>query len=114
VFILALAASEADNATLSRRVTAGVFSGLVLLATEGGWYLAYRNRRPLEVGRDAIVSRRRSAQPPRPGRRTPQPVTFGRAEGDTLRAFAACAASPDEAQAGLAEAARIEGKGAAA
>ena len=85
MFILALAASEADNATLSGRVTAGVFFGLLLLATVGGWYLAYRSRRLLEVGRDAIVSRRRSAQPPRPGRGDPQPVTFTRAEGDTLR-----------------------------
>jgi hypothetical protein len=88
VFIAALAASESDNATTSGRVTAGVFFGLLLLATLLGWYVAYRNRRLIEVSRDAIVSRRRTAREPRRGygsRPTAQPVTFTRGEGDTLR-----------------------------
>jgi hypothetical protein len=88
VFIAALAASESDNATTSGRVTAGVFFGLLLLATLFGWYAAYRNRRLIEVGRDAIVSRRRTARKPRRGygsRPSTQPATFTRHEGDTLR-----------------------------
>ena len=88
VFTAALAAAESGNATTSGRVTAGVFFGLLLLATGLGWYVAYRNRRLIEVSRDAIVSRRRTARKPRRGygsRATAQPVTFTRNQGDTLR-----------------------------
>jgi hypothetical protein len=85
VFIAALAASESDNSTTSGRVTAAVFFGLLLLATVGGWFLARRSRRQIEVGRDAIVSRPQAQNASRRGAKAAQPVTLARRDGDTLR-----------------------------
>ncbi len=77
LWVLSLAGSESAQPSTSGRVAAGVIFGVLILLSVGGWFALNRNRRQLEVGRDAIVSR--------PAAKNKPPLTLTSGDGDTLR-----------------------------
>jgi len=77
LWVLSLAGSESAQTSTSGRVAAGVIFGVLILLSVGGWFALNRNRRQLEVGRDAIVSR--------PAAKNRPPLTLTSGDGDTLR-----------------------------
>jgi hypothetical protein len=77
LWVLSLVGSESAQPSASGRVAAGVVFGVLILLSIGGWFGLNRNRRRLEVGRDAIVSR--------PAAKNKPPLTLTRDDGDTLR-----------------------------
>jgi hypothetical protein len=77
LWVLALIASAGAQSSSGGQLEAVVVFGAFLLVTAGGGIAVSRRRRQLEVGRDAIVSRR--------GRKDRSPLTLTREPGDTLR-----------------------------
>ena len=76
-WVLVLIVAEAAQSTTSGRIAAGVFFGLLIVASVGGWFGVNSSRRQLEVRRDAIVYR--------PGTSGKPPFTLASDAGGTLR-----------------------------
>lgn len=77
LWVLALLVAAGARGSSGGRIEAVVVFGIFLLITVGAWVAVARRRRQLEVGRDAIVSRR--------GATDPSPLTLTGEPGDTLR-----------------------------
>jgi hypothetical protein len=75
VWALALAASVSAQPTPSGKIAGGVFFGVLIAATAGGWAAINRRRSQLGVGHDAIVYRKGTAAP----------GALRRAHGESLR-----------------------------
>jgi len=75
VWALALAASVSAQPTPSGKIAGGVFFGVLIAATAGGWAAINRRRSQLEVGHEAIVYRKGTAAP----------GALRRAHGESLR-----------------------------
>jgi hypothetical protein len=75
VWVLALATAVGAQPTASGKAAAGVFFGLLIVASVGGWVMVNRRRSQLEVGRDVITRRAGSAAP----------ASLSRAHGESLR-----------------------------
>jgi hypothetical protein len=75
IWALALVTSVGAQPTTSGKVTAGIFFGLLIVASVGGWLAVNRRRSQLAVGPDLITYRSG----------TKAPVTLSRAHGESLR-----------------------------
>lgn len=75
LWALALATALSAQSTASGEVAAGVFFGILIAASIGGWFIVNRRRSQVEVGRDLISYRAGPAAP----------VTLSRAHGESLR-----------------------------
>jgi len=75
VWALALAASVGAQPAASGKAAAGVFFGVLIVASIGGWFIVNRRRSQLEVSHDLITRRTGSAAP----------VSLSRSHGESLR-----------------------------
>jgi len=75
VWALALVTSVSAQPTAGGKVAAGVFFGVLTMASIGGWFAVNRRRGQLEVSHDLITRRAGSAAP----------VTLSRDHGESLR-----------------------------